>query len=138
MSRSSPRRGWLGSLALVPGMVLSVLPSATCPFCVSAYAAVVSALGLGFLLNQRVLVPLLVGFLVVGLCTIGWATRSHRRPGPLLLAAAGSLAVLGGRVVWEIPFVLYSGAALLVLASFWNLWLKRPRREPLVPLRLGR
>ena len=138
MSRGSRRRGWVGSLALVPGMVLSVLPSATCPFCVSAYAAVVSALGLGFLLNQRVLVPLIVGLLLVGLGTIGWSTRSHRHPGPVLVASAGSLAVVVGRVVWEIPFVLYGGAGLLVVASFWNLWLKRPRHEPLVPLRLGR
>lgn len=44
-----PRRPWLRSLALVPGAVLSLLPAAQCPFCIAAYAGVLSSLGLGFL-----------------------------------------------------------------------------------------
>lgn len=138
MSHSRSSRSWLGSLALVPGTVLSILPSVTCPFCISAYAAVVSALGLGFVLNQRVLVPLIVVFLAIGILTIAWSTRSHKHLGPLVASGIGSLAVVAGRVVWHVPVALYVGAGMLVVASLWNLWLKRPKQEPLVPIRLGR
>lgn len=134
---SAPRRG-LRSLALVPGALLALLPSATCPACIAAYAGVLSAVGVGFLFDEQVLAPLIVGFLVVGLATVAWSTRSHRRPGPLLVTTVGSAAVVAGRLVWSLPAVTYVGAALLVGASIWNLWHKRPRPAALVQLRLTR
>lgn len=130
-------RPWLRSLALVPGAVLSVLPAAKCPFCITAYAGVLSSLGLGFLFNERVLFPLIGVFVAVGLVSVAWSTRSHRQPGPLVITILGSAAVVGGRLVWNVPVVLYGGVALLVGAALWNLWLKRPRPEPLVEFRLA-
>jgi len=126
------------SLALLPGALLSLLPAAKCPFCIAAYAGVLSSVGLGFLHNDRILTPLITAFLVIGLTSVAWSTRSHRRPGPLAVTVLGSLAVIAGRLVWNIPAVLYGGVVLLVGASLWNLWLKRPRSEPLTQLRLGR
>jgi len=126
---------WLRSLALVPGAVLPLLPSFACPACLAAYAGLLSALGVGVLLTERVLVPLIVAFLVVGVLSVGWATQGHRKPGPLVATVGGSLAVVLGRLVWSVPPVLYAGVGLLVTASLWNLWLKRPRPEPLIHIR---
>jgi mercuric ion transport protein len=132
------RRPWRQSLAMLPGAFLALLPSATCPACLAAYAGVISALGLGFLLQDRVLVPLIAVFLAVGLASVAWSTRSHRRAGPLVATALGSAAVVLGRIVWSAPNLVYGGAALLVAASLWNVWLKRPPREPLVQIRAAR
>lgn len=134
---SRSHRTWLRSLALIPGAVLPLLPSATCPACLAAYAGVLSAVGLGFLFNDRVLTPLIAVFLLVGVASVAWSTKSHRRLGPLVATLLGSAAVLVGRLVWNISPVLYSGVALLIGASLWNLWFKRPRPEPVAELRLG-
>ena len=129
---------WARSLALLPGALLPLLPSATCPACIAAYAGVLFAIGLGFLFDERVLAPLIVAFLAVGLVSVAWSTVRHRRAGPLVATVLGSAAVVTGRLVWSLPAVLSGGVALLIGASLWNLWLKRPRQEPLVRLRLAR
>jgi len=139
--RSSARA--VGSLGVVPGALLAALPSATCPACLGAWAALASALGLGFLFQERVLAPLTVGFLALQLSTVAWSTRHHRQTGPLLATALGAGAVVLGRLMFRVPPLLYVGMALLVGASLWNLWLKRRGRRtadppPLVPLRLVR
>jgi len=135
---SRARGGWLRSIALVPGAVLPLLPSATCPACIAAYAGALSALGLGFLFNERVLAPLIGVFLVVGVGSVAWSARSHGRLAPLIATVLGAAAVVFGRLIWNIPFLLYAGAGLLITASLWNLWLKRPQRAPLVQLGLAR
>ena len=134
LAAHSEGRCWIQSLAVLPGALLALLPSATCPMCLAAYAGVLSAVGLGFLFNERVLGPLIVVFLAVGVFSVAWSTRSYRRPGPLVVTVVGSGAVVAGRLVWNVPIALYAGVALLIGASLWNLWLKRPQAEPLVEI----
>lgn len=134
----SRRPRWLRSLAVLPGAVVALLPVAHCPACIGAYFAVLSALGLGFVATEHVLAPLIGLFLALGLGTVAWSIKSHGRLGPLLVTVLGSGAVVAGRLVWVVPALLYVGVGLLVGASLWNLWLKRPRSEPLVQIRLGR
>jgi hypothetical protein len=129
---SSGGRNWLRSLAVLPGAFLPLVPSATCPACLTAYAGVLSAVGLGFLLNERVLAPLIVVFLIIGVVSVAWSTRSHRRAGPLVGTLLGSAAVIMGRVAGHDHILLYSGVVVLIGASLWNLWLKRRQQEPLV------
>jgi len=69
--------------------------------------------------------------LVISVLTIARSTRSHRNPWPLVVTVSGSLAVLAGRLVWDLPVVLYAGVAALLAASIYNLWLKRPRKKRL-------
>lgn len=127
-------RKWIHSLALLPGALLAVLPSATCPACIAAYAGVLSAVGLGFLFNDKVLDPLIAGFLAVGILSVAWSTRSHHCTGPFWITLVGSGLVVAGRLVWIIPPALYAGVGLLIAASVWNLWLKRPQRGPFVQI----
>ena len=77
-------------------------------------------------------VVVIVGALVVGILAIAWTTRSHRKYGPLVLTVAGSAAIAAGRLLWDVPPVVYGGAALVLGASIWNLWLKRPAPAPLL------
>lgn len=131
---ATQNRGWLRSFGLIPGVLLSLVPSATCPACLAGYAGLLSAVGLGFLLHERLLTPMIVLFLVVGIVSMAWSARAHGRPGPLLLTLLGSAAVVAGRLVWHIHFLLYMGVAFLIGASLFNLWLKRPRAAPLVQI----
>ena len=134
----SRRPRWLRALAVIPGAVLALLPVAHCPACLGAYFALLSALGLGFLVTERVLVPLIGAFLVVGLATVAYSMRIHRHPGPLVVTFIGSAAVAAGRLIWEVPTILYSGVALLIGAALWNLWLKKPRHDPFAKPPLAR
>ncbi len=128
------RPHWIASVAHLPGALLPLLPAASCPFCVAAYAGVLSSVGLGFLLTERVVVPLIVAFLLTSLASVAWATRGHRKVGPLFATALGSGAVVAGRLVWTFEPAVYAGVVLLVAASLWNLWLKRPNPTPLIRL----
>jgi mercuric ion transport protein len=118
----------------VPGAALALLPSASCPACWGAYGALLASVGLGFLINERALAPLILGALAVGILAIAWTTRSHGRYGPLVLAVAGSAAIAAGRFMWDMPPAVYGGGALVLGASIWNLRLKRPGPAPLVSI----
>lgn len=124
-----PAPHWLRSLAALPAALLSLLPSFTCPACIAAYAGLLSALGLGFVLREEFLAPAIVVFLAVGVLSVGTSARTHGRPGPLVLTIVGAVLVVSGRLVWSVPSLVYGGAALLLAASAWNLWLKRPLRS---------
>ena len=74
------RREWIRSLALIPGAFLPLLPAASCPACLTAYAGVLSAVGLGFLLTDQVLKPLIIISLLIGIAGVGFSTlRGHRK-----------------------------------------------------------
>lgn len=134
--RLRTRRGrpaWLQMLIAIPGAALPLLPSFSCPVCVAAYAGLLSSLGLGFLLTDRVQRPLIVAFLIVSVAGVGWAARQYKRVGPFALALLGSAGIVVGRLVWGVAPALYVGVVCLVAGTVWNLILKRPRRK-LVPL----
>ena len=125
-------------LSLVPAAVLAILPSVRCPVCLGAYGAVLASLGLGFVMEESYLAPLIVAFLVAGIVAVAWTTKGHGRYGPLALTVAGSAAIAAGRLIWDVPSVMYGGGAAVLAASVWNLWLKRPVRAPLVPISIGK
>jgi hypothetical protein len=86
------------------------------------------------MLKENVLAPIIAVALVVGVAAVAWSTKSHRQPGPLIASIAGAVLIACGRLIWTIPPLVYVGGAVLLGASLWNLWLKRPKAEPLVPL----
>ncbi len=118
----------LRALANLPGALLPLAPSFSCPACVAAYAGVLSALGLGYLLTERVLLPLIVLSLFLGVASIAWTIRAHGRKAPVVLAAVAALLIASGRLVWSLPLVVYIGAAAFLAAAGWNLWLRAGSR----------
>src|SRR5207302_9344179 len=86
------RRFWMQG----GGSGLAALAALVTTLCCLGFPALVglfSALGAGFLLNDRSLEPLLAGTLLLTLLIVGLHLRRHHQPGPFLLSlvAAGSV-----------------------------------------------
>lgn len=77
-----------------------------------------SAAGLGFLINDAVLIPLLL----LALSVTGWGLfqghRCHGRGAIPVLGIGGSIVAVGG-LFWWIP-VAFVGFAAVVAAGVWN------------------
>jgi hypothetical protein len=114
--------GRLGTqgVSLLPAIGVALLPKLTCPACWPAYAALLSALGVGFIDYTPYLLPLTLVFLIVTLAVLAW--RPRRGYAPLALGLAASAMVLVGKFSFDSETAVYSGVALLVVASGWNAW----------------
>ena len=121
-------RPWKQSLLSLPGIGLSALPKLACPVCWPAYAGLLSSMGLGFLISAAYLLPLTIAFLTVALAALAFRARKRRGLGPFLIGLVAAMGILLGKFVWKSNVTVYSGVAMLVVASVWNAW---PRREQL-------
>src|SRR5260370_37445621 len=131
------------------GSALAALAALFTTLCCLGFAALVgflSALGAGFLLNNRYLEPLLAGTLLLTLLIAGLHLRRHQQPGPFILSlvAAGSIffAIYGigwlphtaggdhmadgmaAPPIWSL-FLAYGAILVLLGAQVWDLWLFR-------------
>jgi len=113
------------AVAVVPALLLSMLPVLSCPGCWPAYAGVLSSLGVSFLMEAEWLLPLTGVALAIALFTLGFRARRRRGLRPLALGIAGSAAILLGRFVLQVDVIVYIGAGLLIGASVWNSWPKK-------------
>lgn len=93
--------------------------AALCCLGVAPVLAALGAVGLGFVVNDLILVPLLVLFLGVTLWALQRDRPRHGHAGPVRLAAAGALATVGG--LWVSALVVGAGLVLLMSGSVWNL-----------------
>src|SRR6266699_3593728 len=149
----TPRRFWMrGSESALAS--LAALVTTLCCLGFPALVGFLSALGAGFLLNDRYLEPLLAGTLLLTLVVAGLHLRRHHQPGPFILSlfAAGSVffAIYGIGLLphassgdhmadgmaptpaWSL-FLAYGAILVLLLAQVWDLWLsQRSRRSTLV------
>jgi mercuric ion transport protein len=106
--------------------------AALCCLGFPALLSILSAIGLGFLINDAILLPLLVVFLLVTLAGLALGMRHHGSPWALVVGAVSAAAM------FVFIFVRFNSAlaglsiAGLVVASGLNVWLKiRQRRcEP--------
>lgn len=114
--------GWRSSLAVLPAAGAFLLPAATCPACWPAYAALLSAVGLGFVPTSKYMLPLMALLLVAALLSLAFRARRRRAYGPLLLGLVGAAALLGGKFVEVLSLGVYPGVLLLIGASVWNGW----------------
>jgi len=99
-----------------------MLPKLACPACWPAYAALLSSIGLGFLISTVYLLPITVVLLSLALGAIAFRARQRNGYGPFLLALVTAAAVLLGKFVWESKPTMYSAFGLLIVASLWNAW----------------
>ncbi|MBI4833343.1 MAG: MerC domain-containing protein [Planctomycetes bacterium] len=89
-----------------------------------------SSLGLSFLLNDNYLLAA-VGLLIgITLLSFLFRARQRRGYGPFWLGLAASLVMLGGKFLFISGVILYAGAAVLIIASIWNIMPKRIIRQP--------
>jgi mercuric ion transport protein len=125
---------------------LAALVTTLCCLGFPALVGFLSALGAGFLINDRYLEPLLAGTLLLTLVIVGFHLRRHHQPGPFILSllAAGSVffAIYGIGLlphassgdhmadgmaptpVWSL-FLASVSILVLLAAQVWDLWLFR-------------
>ncbi len=113
MSRFLQSLGFLGSLF-----------AAACCLGVSFLVAGLTAIGAGFLIRDRYLLPILAVFLVISIVGTALSMRKHRRKTPLVVSIVGAVVTFGGILLW--PPIAYVGIALLLLASILDLLAARP------------
>ncbi len=125
-SGGPPRKaGWLSSLGVLPGIGGTLLPVGLCPACWPAYAGVLSALGVGFLLKTAYLLPVTAVFLLFAAGALAFRARSRRGYGPFVIGLAASAIALIGKFVFVSDVAMYGGIVLLMAASVWNAWPQR-------------
>lgn len=118
------------TILALPGIGVSLLPKLMCPACWPAYAGIVSALGLGFLISAKYLLPLTVAFLAVTSFALGFRASRRHGYGPLGLGLLAAAVILTGKFYFEAEPATYAGVGLLVAASIWN---SGPRRAAALP-----
>ncbi len=122
MKNRNPSRpaGRMQLAGLLPAVGAALLPKLTCPVCWPAYAALLSALGVGFIDYTPYLLPLTLLFLMVTIAILAW--RPRRGYAPLALGLTASAMLLVGKFSFDSDTAVYTGVALLVAASVWNAW----------------
>lgn len=121
-----------GVLASV-GSLGSSLVVGLCPLCIPAIGAFLSSVGLGFLVQETVLKPLLIALLAVTLLALAWSYfKEHGKLGPLALGVVAAGAMYVGRYVYLGSsvnlFLMYGSIPALVAITFWNLRLRRSKK----------
>lgn len=113
---------WRGTAAMLPAIGLTLLPKLTCPACWSAYAGVLSSLGIGFVNYSPYLLPLTALFLILAVASLRFRAKSRRGYGPFIMGTVAAIIVLIGKFLFASGTALYGGIALLTAASLWNSW----------------
>ena len=113
---------WKRTLLLIPGIGVAMLPKLACPACWPAYVALLSSIGLGFLLSTAYLFPLTVVFLMFTVITLGFQAERRRGFGPLVLGCCGAVGVLVSKFWLDVNVGTYAAVGLIIVASLWNLW----------------
>ena len=113
---------WRGSLGILPGLATALLPKLACPACWPAYAGLMGALGLGFLIESRHLFLVTVVFLLVAVGALAFRITMRRTYGPFLTGVLGALLVIIGKFLLESEAVTYLGVVALIFAGCWNCW----------------
>lgn len=90
-----------------------------CPFCWAAYMSMFSFLGLNTIKYQPWLLPVFIVLFFANIVSL-YLTRKRHGYKLLLLSLAGATLIVLNRLYWNMPVVVYCGAALLVVASLWN------------------
>ena len=113
-------RTWKQSVVSLPAVGFSLVPKVICPVCSPAYAAVVSSLGLGFLISTKYVLPLTLILLSFAVGSLGFRASSRRGLGPFWMGVAAAGGILIGKFAYDSVITTYSGVGLLVVASVWN------------------
>jgi len=103
--------------------------AALCCLGVPAIVSIVAAIGLGFLIKDAILLPLMVVSLLVTLIGLYLGYRAHHQPWPLILVSISSLGALIFVFVHTVRPVAYLAMAGLVIASVLNV-ISRQKSAP--------
>ncbi len=109
-------------LKQISGSIGSIFASLCCLGFAPILAAL-SAAGLGFVINDAILIPLLALFLSLALWGIKSSQKKHGKTAPFYIGGGGAIAALVGVFVFIPVHVI--GLIALVGASIWDIVLLR-------------
>jgi hypothetical protein len=113
----SERAGWVASL-------LPVLACAVCPACLSAYAKVLSAVGVGLVLTETQHAVIMTVAVASSVGVSGWRSWRARRAWPFLVSLTGAALVVAGHLV-EVGAVEWAGVLVLLVGGLAEMPLLR-------------
>lgn len=119
-----------GMVLSVVGSVFSAATVGLCPVCIPALGAFLSAIGMGFLVKEAVLKPLLLAFLGISLFGFFWSyLKEHGRLGPFFVGLIFAVGLYVSRYVYlgstTNSILMYGSIAGIIGASIWNIRLKK-------------
>ena len=114
-------------LPVVVAISFALLPNLTCPACWPAYAGLLSALGLGFLIQTEYLLTLTALCMAVALGGLWYRAEIRRGYWPMCLGALAAAAILAGKFWLESGLLFYAGLIGLFGASVLNTWPRRTK-----------
>ncbi|UCH53958.1 MAG: MerC domain-containing protein [Pseudomonadota bacterium] len=120
-------------VAWLPAVGAALLPKLTCPACWPAYAALLSALGIGFVDYTPYLLPTVTLLLGINLWTLAYRAKRRRGYGPFALGAVGAFTLLLGSFWIEREGIVWVAASVLIVAAIWNLWPRRAQSAAACP-----
>lgn len=104
-------------------------PIGRCPACLSATTGFAAAVGLGVLASRPWFLPLITGFLLVGIAGSIRSARASRKWQGTYATILGAILLVGGRILARTT-VLWIGAALLTAGWLVDLYWKRKLAAP--------
>jgi len=113
----------------------SALTVGLCPVCIPAIGAFLASIGLGFLVQESVLRPVLFIFLAAAIGGLLWSyLKEHRNVWPLIGGILMGITLYVGRYVYLGSVInqvlLYGGIAGIIAVSIWNLKLRKSASCP--------
>jgi len=105
--------------------ILGAAFAALCCLGISAVLSVVSAIGLGFLIHDAVLLPLLIISLLVMLWGLFSGWKRHRQPAVLIVGMIAALSLVVFSFVHPLRPVAFVSIGVLIAASAMNVVLLR-------------
>jgi mercuric ion transport protein len=111
-----------GIIGALPAIGVAFLPKIACPICWPAYAALLSAVGLGFLIQGNNLLIVSMVFLGLALAVFGLRGRNRKNFMPFWLALVGVSFIIPGKFLWENMVMFYAGTVFLTVAVILDIW----------------
>lgn len=130
-------RHWWRFSASLPAVGAAFLPVGFCPACWPAYAGVLGALGLGFLLDRTYLLPLTTALFGLALLALAFRAKSRRGYGPFVLGVLSAGLMLAFKFAYVLAPLAYAGLAGFLAASLWNAWPKQENKAGSCPKCVG-
>ena len=127
---NSSSKGWVAQL----GAFSSALIVGLCPVCLPAMGAFLSSIGLGFLVSDSILRPILWVFLGLAVFGFIWSyLKEHGDWRPMMLGLITGFFLYIGRYVYFNGIVnmilMYGGIVGLIGASLWNFVLRKNNKS---------
>lgn len=105
----------------VAGAIFATL----CCLGVPALVSIVSSIGLGFLINDTILLPLLIVFLVAAVGGLIFGVRHHHRRSAVVVGVISAVMLVLAMSVVHVRLLIWVGIGGLIVASLLNVVLRQ-------------